>query len=403
MPYFTYKAKDLTGNYVSGLVEAPSESIAARLVREKRLVIVSLKLKVEGNTLQSYIDKFKKVSLKDMVNFTRQLATLLTAGLSIPESLTIIRNQTKNPTLVAVYADIEHHIISGGNLANALSRHPSLFTPVYIALVKSGEASGSLDRILTRMAETLENQMEFRAKVKGAMIYPLIVVIGMVAVIFILMTVVVPRMTELYSDFGVDLPITTQILVNVSNFFVQFWWLILISTAAGIYGFMKWRQTPLGQLFLDTFMLKIPIFGELQTKVILSEFTRTLGMLISSGIHILDALSFLKDSMGNLLFRKAVMDIAKKIEKGFPMGETFSQHEIFPPIVSQMIKVGEETGKLDETLAKLASYFEQESNHLLKNLTTALEPAIMVVLGVGVGFIVFSIITPIYSLTNAIR
>ncbi len=403
MPFYNYKAKDQAGTTVSGLVEAPNEQTAARLVREKKLFVTSLALKSEGLNLQSIVDKFKRISFKDTVNFTRQMATLSVAGLSLPESLSIIRSQTKNPALQTMYVDIEHHVLSGGSFANALSRYPKVFSPVYIALVKSGEASGSLDKILTRMAETLENQMEFRAKVKSAMIYPVIIILAMIIVVFIMMTVVVPRMTELYGDFGVDLPFTTRLLIGVSNFFVNFWWVLILGVIGGGYGFYKWKKTLVGQTIVDSLILKIPLIGDLQTKVILSEFTRTLGMLVGSGIHILDALAFLKDSMGNVLFKAAVTDIAVKIEKGYPMGDTFAIHEVFPVIVSQMIKVGEETGKLDESLIKLSQYFERESDHLLKNLTTALEPAIMVFLGVGVGFIVFSIITPIYSLTNQIK
>ena len=372
-------------------------------MKDKKYYILSLSKRAEGTLVTTITDKFRNVSFKDTVNFTRQMATLNVAGLSIPESLTIIRSQTKNPVLLTIYSDIENSIISGSNLATALGRHPNVFKPVYIALVKAGEASGSLDTVLTRMADSLENQLEFRAKLKGAMIYPSIIVLGMIGVVFIMMTVVVPKMTELYSGFGIDLPFTTKILIGISNVFVKFWWLLILLGGIGVYGFGKWKKTIVGQIFVDTVMLKLPIFGELRTKVILSEFTRTLGMLINAGIHILDAMNFLKDSVGNVLYHDAIAAIAKKIEKGLPLGDTFAQYEVFPVIVSQMIKVGEETGKLDETLSKLSFYFEREADHLLKNLTTAMEPIIMVVLGLGVGFIVFSIITPIYSLTTAIK
>lgn len=403
MAYYSYKAKDINGVATKGLVEAPSEQVAARLIRDKRLFITSLSEKSEAFSLNNLMDRFKKISLSDTVNFTRQMATLSVAGLSVPESLNIIKSQSTNKSLLEMYQDLEHHIVSGGNLATALGRHPKVFSPVYIALVRAGEASGSIDRVLTRMAETLENQMEFRAKVKGAMIYPIIIVIGMIGVIFVMMTVVVPGLTGLYSDFGVDLPFTTQLLIAVSNVFVQFWWLMIIGAVGGIFLFLRWRATPLGQVIVDSLLLKIPILGELQSKVMLAEFTRALGMLISSGIHILDALTFLQTSMGNIIYQKAIQDITKKIEKGLSMGESFAQHTEFPVIVPQMIQVGEETGKLDESLAKLSVYFEREADHLLKNLTTAMEPAIMIVLGVGVGFIVFSVITPIYQITTQIK
>lgn len=403
MAVYKYRAKDQEGKQVLGLVEAPTEQVAARLLREKRLYIVTLAPQSQGMSFDIFKNRLKKVGFNDMVNFTRQMATLAISGLSLPESLAIIRSQNENPALINLLQDIEHHIVSGGTFASALGRHPEVFPPVYIALIKAGEASGTLDKILNRLADTLENEREFRAKVKSAMVYPVIIIIGMIAVVFIMMTVVIPKLTEMYQDFGVSLPFATQLLVDISTIFVHWWWLMIISMVAGVYFFNRWRKTPLGELSVDALILKIPLIGDLQQKIILAEFARTLGMLIGAGIHILDGLSFLRDSLGNVVYRKALNEISKKIEKGFPMGETFAQYAIFPVIVSQMIKVGEETGKLDETLEKLSKYFEKESEYQVKNLTTAIEPIIMVVLGLGVGFIVFSIITPIYSLTNQIR
>jgi len=403
MGMYAYKAKDASGTTTTGLVEAPSQDVAARLLRDKKLYIVSLSLKNQTFSLETITKKLKRVTFSDTVNFTRQMATLSVAGLSLPDSLSILRSQIDNPSFSNVLLDIEHHIVSGGTLASALQRHPETFPVVYIALIKAGEGSGTLDRVLTRLAETLEKERDFRAKVKSAMIYPIIIIIGMIAVVFLMMTVVIPKLTEMYKDFGVSLPFVTQLLVDVSNFFVQFWWVMILGIFGAIFGFSRWRKTKLGELTLDTVMLKIPIIGELQKKVLLAEFSRTLGMLITAGIHILDGLAFLRESMGNVLFRNALTEISQKIEKGFPMGESFAQYEIFPVIVSQMIRVGEETGKLDETMTKLSNYFEKESEYLVKNLTTAIEPIIMVVLGLGVGFIVFAIITPIYSLTNQIK
>lgn len=403
MPIYNYKSKDPTGRAVSGLVEAPNEQSAAKLLREKELFVTSLVEQKQKFNIAILLNKFKRVGFNEVVNFTRQLSTMVTAGLSLPEALTILRTQTTNPTFAQILIDVEHQIVGGGNLADSLSKHPQIFSPIYIALVRAGESSGTLDKVLNRMAETLESQREFRSKVRGAMIYPVIILLGMAGVIFVMMTVVIPRLTDLYQDFGIELPFTTQLLIAVSNLFVNFWWL-MIGGAIGLgWLFNKWRKTPVGELTIDTIILKLPIFGELQKKIILVDFTRTLGMLIASGIHILDGLQILKDSLGNVLFRDAVFDIAKKVEKGFPMGQTFAQHDIFPPIVSQMIKVGEETGKMDETLVKVSRYFETESEHLVKGLTTAIEPIIMVVLGIGVGFIVISVVTPIYNLTNQIR
>lgn len=403
MAIFQYKARNSEGKIVSGLVDAPSQDVALRLLHDKRLFVVGIHAQKDQLNLDTLTQYFKRVSFSDIVNFTRQLSTMVVAGLSLPDALTILRTQTTSPAFSDILVDVEHQIVGGGNLGDALGKYPKYFSATYIALVRAGESSGTLDEVLTRLAETMESQREFRGSITGAMIYPVIIIIAMIGVIFVMMTVVVPQLTGLYSQINIQLPVTTRILISISDFFVHFWWLIIISIGGLAYGFSKWRKTVIGEHVIDSMILKIPIFGELQKKIILVEFTRTLGSLVSSGIHILEGLQILKGSLNNVLFREAITEIAKKVEKGFPLGDSFAQYPIFPPIVSQMMKVGEETGKLDETLLKLSKYFQTESENLVKGLTAAIEPIIMVILGLGVGFIVISIITPIYSLTSQIQ
>ena len=403
MAIFEYKARNTEGNIISGLVDAPGEEVAIRLLHEKKLFVIGIKVKKEQLTIAAIEQYFKRVSFNDIVNFTRQLSTMVVAGLSLPESLSILRSQTTNTVFADVLVDVEHQIVGGGNLGDALSRYPKYFSGTYIALVRAGESSGTLDQVLTRLADSMEAQRDFRGKVQGALIYPIIIIIGMVGVVFVMMTVVVPKLTDLYKDMNIELPVTTKILIGISDFFVRDWWLMILIIVGLVIGFRRWRTTSVGEHVIDTLMLKIPIFGELQKKIILVEFTRTLGMLITSGIHILEGLTILKNSLGNVLFREAITEIAKKVEKGFPLGDSFAQYPVFPPIVSQMMKVGEETGKLDDTLLKLSRYFQTESENLVKGLTAAIEPIIMVILGLGVGFIVISVITPIYSLTSQIK
>lgn len=402
MPFFSYRARDQSGKMVTGLVEAPAGTAAVQLLRDRSLFVVHLQETHERLGMSTFT-KMKKVGSGDVVNFTRQMATMIVAGLPLPEALTILRTQTTNPAFASVLNDIEHQIVSGGNLGDSLAKYSNIFSSIYIALVRAGESSGTLDQVLLRLSESLEAQREFQSKVKGAMIYPVIILIGMVGVVTVMMTVVVPKLTDLYKDFGIALPLSTQILISASNFMVHFWWLLIGVGVGAVYVFNRWKKTETGEMIVDTLLLKIPLFGDLQKKVILVEFTRTLGMLITSGIHILEGLQILKNSLGNVLFRKAIEEISKKVEKGFPLGDTFAQHKEFPPIVSQMMKVGEETGKLDDTLLKLSKYFETESDNLVRGLTAAIEPIIMVVLGVGVGFIVISVITPIYSLTSQFK
>lgn len=403
MAIFKYKARSPEGTIVAGLVEAPESGSATRLLHDKKLFVIAVSEVREGLNIASLLARFKRVGFGDVVTFTRQISTMVTAGLSLPEALTILRSQTSNQAFARVLLDMEHHIVGGGNLADALAKHSDQFSNIYISLVRAGESSGTLDTVLARLADSMESQREFRSKVTGALVYPIIILVGMVAVVAVMMIVVIPKLNDLYRDFDIELPITTRILIAVSDTAVR-WWPFVIAGGVGLWiGFSKWRKTPIGEFLVDSAILKLPLFGDLIKKITLVEFTRTMAMLITSGIHILDALRTLKDSLGNVLYRNAIDELAKKVEKGFPLGETFAQYQIFPPIVAQMIKVGEETGKLDDALLKLSKYFQSESEHLVKGLTTAIEPIIMVVLGLGVGFIVISIITPIYSLTSQIK
>ncbi len=403
MAFFTYVGRDEAGKSVNGLVEAPTVVAAARILRDRKLFVVSLSRGKDTSKAAGILEWFKRVSFGDVVNITQQLSTMIVAGLSLPEALTILRSQTTNSALSAMLEDVESQIVAGGNLADALSKYPQYFTPIYIALVRAGETSGTLDKVLARLAETLEREREFRGKVSGAMVYPVIILIAMGIVIFIMMTVVIPKLTDLYKDFGTGLPASTQFLIALSNIFIRFWWLMALIVIGLVVFVSRWRKTPTGELVIDSIILRLPLMGELKQKSILVTFTRTLAMLVASGIHILEGLRILKDSLDNVLFRNAVAAAAAQVEKGFPLGESFRQYSVFPPIVSQMMKVGEETGKLDDTLNKLSRYFETESERLVKGLTTAIEPIIMVVLGVGVGFIVISVITPIYNLTSQIK
>jgi type IV pilus assembly protein PilC len=328
---------------------------------------------------------------------------MVTAGLQIQEAIDLLKNQSNNPALSDVLNKIYREIQGGGNLGNALVKYPQYFSRIYIALIRAGESSGTLDVVLARLADNLEKDQEFRTKVRSALIYPAIIVVAMVVVFGVLMTVVVPKLTELYVDFGTDLPLPTRILQGISNFFVHFWWLMIIVAFVGFNLFQRWLKTSWGRHIWDRIMLSLPLLGKLQQQIILVEFTRTLGMLVGAGVHILDSLNILVDSLGNVLYQEALKEISKKVEKGLPLGQLFAQYPMFPPILGQMVKVGEETGKMDESLIKLSTYFESESDHTVKGLTTAIEPLIMIVLGVGVGFIVFAIITPIYNLTNSFK
>lgn len=293
-------------------------------------------------------------------------------------------------------------MLRGGHpLSASLSKHPKIFSRTYVALIKSGEVGGVLDQVLVSLADNLEKQQEFTSKVKSAMIYPIIIVIGMVGVAFIMLVFVLPKLTSLYDQFDAKLPITTIILISVSNFMSRFWLFILAGMIVAIYLFRLYRATATGRRRVDRIILKIPLIGELERQIILTDLTRTLSMMVGSGVSILESLSITAEVVANIVMSEALEDISKLVEKGFPVAFSFAKHsDVFPPILSQMISVGEETGKMDEVLAKVSHVFEIESDQKLKAITSAIEPAILIILGVGVAFLVVSIIMPIYNLTT---
>lgn len=399
MQRFNYKAKDKSGKLVKGEVEASNEIAAARLVRGKGLLVLSIKKSVDSPF--SLIKKYKdRITPSDVATFTRQLATMVAAGLPVTEALLILRSQAKGSmgkVVSQVLADVE----GGESMSKAFSKHTAVFTPTYIALIKSGEVGGVLDTVLVKLADDLEKQQEFKGKVKGALIYPAIIIIGMVIVAFIMMIFVIPRLTSLYSEFNAELPVPTKILIALSNMVIKFWPVTLFFLFLIIYGFKMYRGTPQGRIKTDELLLKIPIFGELQKQVILTELTSTLSLMTGAGVSILEGLNITSGVVNNVVIGNALKDVGKQVEKGFPVSFAFSKHpEAFPFILSQMIAVGEETGKMEDVLSKVSHVFATESDQKVKTLTSAIEPIVMVILGLGVGFLVIAIILPIYNLTS---
>lgn len=399
MQKFTYKAKDKSGKDAEGIVEAQSLNDAARLLREQNFVIISLNS--QGRSPIAALNNLTtKVVFNDVVIFTRQFSTMITAGLPITDSLVIARSQSK-PAMKPVIGQILSDVEGGTSLASALEKHPKVFSSVYISLVKAGEEGGVLDQILARLADNLEGQREFRSKVKGALIYPIIVIVGMLIVAAIMMIFVVPKLTGLYSEFQADLPLPTKILIASSNFMVSYWWLVSFILVGLAYWTLYYVKTEKGRRRYDELKLKIPVYGPLQQQIILTEMTRTLGLLVGAGISILEGLKIVSGVVGNTVYAEAIARCSDKVEKGFSLAYSFSEEaEIFPPMLFQMLSVGEETGKIDEALLKVSSVFEQESEQLVKSLTAAVEPIVMVILGVGVGLLVIAVIMPIYNLTS---
>lgn len=400
MNVFKYQAKDVAGKKVTGKVEAETGHDAARLLRERNLVAYRIAPQTPFFLLDIFNKATNKASLADVSILTRQFSTMISAGLPITDALVIIRSQC-SPQMLPIVNQILSDVQGGSSLADAMGKHSKVFSQVYVSLIKAGESGGVLDKILARLAENLENQREFQAKVKGAMIYPVVVVSGMVVVVSVMLIFVIPKITSIYQDFGAKLPTPTLILIGLSNGAQKFWWLAVLIGAGIYYGFGLYKKTPGGRMKVDELKFKLPIVGNLQKQVILTEFTRTLGLLVGSGIPILEALKVVSGAVDNVVVAQALTRAGEKIEKGFTLAYALSQEgKVFPAMLYQMLAVGEETGKVDETLLSVSNVFGQESEHTVRNLTTAIEPIIMIVLGVIVAALVIAVILPIFNLSS---
>lgn len=399
MAEFNYRAKDIEGINLNGSIESSDPRSAAITLRKKGLIVISITSKNDGAVF--FLGKFfNRVSFTELVITTRQLATMVSAGLVLSEAIDILVEQQNNKTLAKALIEVSSDIKGGLTFAQALGKHPDIFPRLYINLVKSGEASGKLDQVLLQMADGLEKDREFKARVKGALIYPAVVISMMFVVMIIMMIFVIPKLINLYGQSNIDLPLPTKILIGTSNLFVNFWWAGLIIIFGSAFGIHKWNKTPEGNLFLGKLLLKTPLIGKIISNVTLTNFNRTFGLLTSAGIPLLESIGIVSDLTNNPVYRNALKYAYSGVERGLPFSTLLSA-DVFPRIVSQMVRVGEETGKVDEIFYKLSEFFESESDHLVKNLTVAIEPIILIVLGIGVGFLVISIILPIYKLTTS--
>lgn len=400
MALFIYKARDFQGVDHKGTIDTVDASRAARILSKKGLVVTSIKEK--RNASPFFERLFNRVSFDEMVISTRQLATMIESGLVLSESINILVGQQSNPAFKKVWEEVLRDINSGLDLASALKKHPEVFPALYCSLVKAGEQAGNLDVILVEMANNLERDREFRSRIRGALVYPIMVVGMMVVVGAIMMFFVIPRLTSLYTQSDIDLPLPTKILIGSSNFLISYWWALLLLIIGAVFAFRRWVATPEGKFTFDEFLLKVPLIGKVIRGASLTSFTRTFGLLTTAGVPILDSIAIVSDVTNNAVYKRALSETRLGIERGLTMSAQLEEVGVFPKIVSQMYRVGEETGKVDKISFKLAEYFESEADHLVKNLTVIIEPLILVILGIGVAFLVLSIILPIYKLTTSV-
>lgn len=400
MAVFTYTASDAAGNKRSGTVDARTRDLAVNLIKSQGLYVIDLAEKRQ--TFLEQLGFFTKIPQSEVVAFTRQFSTMISAGLPISRALDVLANQASHKGMQKIIVEVLRDIEGGSSLSMALSRHPHSFPPTYQALVRAGEASGKLDEILKRLANTMEKQRELNSKFKSAMIYPGIVFAAMIGVFVLMMVFVIPKLASMYKSMNVDLPAMTQAMISVSDFFVNNIWLMAILGVAGFFGARAFLKTESGKEVVSNILFNIPIFGKINKQKEVTDFTRTLSLLIASAIPIVEALNIVAGVMRNKDFRNAAFESAVAVEKGNALSEYVKSNKVFPPLLGQMVSVGEETGQLDDVLDRVANYLESEVDHSVKGLSSALEPVILLMLGGMVGFLIVSIITPIYKITSSI-
>ncbi len=404
MSRYQFRAKNWNGKVVKGVLDMGSVKEVVGSIKSSGLVPLAVDL--ERKTLAGEILKnvTGRVGLKQVAGLTRQLSTMLTAGLVLTDALTLLKNQAGGNSQLFEILDHCLNAVRGGKpLGEALAKYEKVFGQAFVASVKAGEEGGVLEEVFNKLADNLEKDSEFRGKVKGAMIYPVIVVVGMVIVAVVMMAFVVPKLLALYKDFGTSkLPATTLALMKISDV-VSRWWFMLPVLAAG--GWMALKIGNNNQRFRlkrDEYLLKVPILGPLTDKTILTNTIRTMSMLLAAGIPLVDTLRIVSGVADNEVYAQAFIRISERVQKGFSVANSFEEAAVFPVIVNQMVQTGEATGKLDEVLLKVANYFAVEAEQSVKALTSAIEPLIMIVLGIGVGFLVVAIIMPIYNLTSSL-
>jgi type IV pilus assembly protein PilC len=398
---FTYKAKDSSGQIIAGSLEAESTNLVISRLQAMGYFPVAIenesekKKKSAASVTRSFTGR---VRVNDIATFDRQLADLLSSGIPLVRALGIIQNQTTNQLLGGIVNQISQDVAGGESLADALAKHPKIFSKLYCAMVRSGEAGGMLDVILSRLADFAEQEAEVRGKIKSALAYPLIMVFAGIGAVIILMTVVMPKILRIYTEMGQALPMPTQILISSNKFLRDYWYIILGVVLVG--GGALWRavRTEDGRRVVDNIIVRIPVVGSMVVKKEVANFARTLGSLLHNGVSILPALDITHEVMTNRVVADEVAKIPENVTQGEGVAAPLKKSTVFPPVVVNMIAIGEETGRLDDVLLKIARSYDQEVERAMKTITSLIEPVIILMMGVVVGFIVIAMLLPIFSI-----
>jgi len=403
MPNYQYKARDNFSKPVNGVMEAFDENAVAAKLNQLGFTPISITETKQESKVAKFLGRGVRIKFTDLNMFTRQLATLQKAGLPILLALNALHEQTENKNFKEVIAQITRDIESGSNLSGAFSKYPNIFDSLYINMVASGEASGRLDQVLERLATLREHDETIRLRIKSATRYPMIVVIAIIVGFTVLTTLVIPRYAKIYAQYTTALPLPTQILLGINYAVTKFWWLLIMIGTAAYFFFKQYAATKLGRMSLDALKLKIPVFGPLFLKLSISRFTRITGTLMRSGISILKILDISSGATGNVIISKVILDIKNNVMEGKGMSDPMKVSGLFPPIVTQMVAVGEETGKLDELLIHVSDYYDEQVDYTINNLTSLIEPILIFVLGLAVLFMALGIFLPMWNLMSIFR
>lgn len=406
MPVFVYEVRDATGQLKRDTIEAQNIRMATQRLQEQKFTVINIKEKttsVGQADLMSWYQKMKKVNEQALVVFSRQFATMINAGLAMVRCLDILSEQTEDKKLQQTLIQVRRDVEGGATLSNALQKHPTVFSTLYTSMVKAGEMGGVLDEVLERLASFMEKDFGLKKKVKSALTYPVVILVMALAIVFFLVTYILPTFVSLFEGMNLTLPLPTKILIGVTkgarNPIVVIPFMIL--SVLGFIGLGRYIQTPYGKKQYDLLKLNIPVFGLLNKKVAISRFCRTLGTLLSSGVPIMQALEIVGKASGNEIIAMTVTKIRDSIREGESIATPLGSSGMFPPMVTQMVAVGEETGNLDAMLSKISDFYDTEVEYLLSSLTSMLEPIMIVGMGGIVGFIVISVFLPLYQLIGS--
>jgi type IV pilus assembly protein PilC len=393
---------DTTGRNVNGTLEADSLELVRAKLADLSYHILTIRETRGRAGLQEWFSGIQRVKLRDLVMFSRQFATMIDAGLSVVKCLDILQKQSRNPKMKDVIGEVKRDVGGGMSLTEALQRHPRIFSPLYVNMIRSAEAAGILDQVLDRLSTFLEKEQETRNKIKSAMMYPAVVFCFAVLMLIALLFFVLPKFKGIFETMGLELPLTTRLLLNSSEYMTTYWYIALVVLAGGVVLVKTLARTDKGKHAIDAAKLRLPVFGDLILKTSVSRFARTFGTLISSGVPVLRALEIVADTAGNRVISDTVLRARVSIKEGEKISTPLFGSKIFPVMVTQMIAVGEETGRLDQMLVKVSNFYDEEVDSTLKSLTSLIEPLMIVGLGFIVGFIAVSVISPIYSLVGSL-